>query len=111
MAGLFRALLIFFVVAITVGVVVFVLTNQEPIVLSFLYFETIPIWSSLLVLGSMALGVSLILVYTLWIIIRYRARIRRLNRRIAGIEEELLSYRNQPLDEAGILPGLEQHKR
>lgn len=98
-----RILLLLVGVMIGVAIVLFILTNKNPVVLSFLYFETVPVWSSLLVLSSMAVGATLALIYTLWISMRYRSKLRRMKRYIRSVEGELTAFRNQPLDDP--IPG------
>ncbi len=94
------------VLGVLLGIVavIFVLTNKQPMTLSFLYFETVPLWSSLIVLASMALGAALSFTYCLVMAFGYRRRIKLLNRQIKQMEDELLTFRHQPLQDLSSLP-------
>ncbi len=102
-----RIFLILIGILLGVAAVVFVLTNKQPVKLTFLYYETLPVWLSVVVLSSLFIGVGLMGLVTLWLSLKHRRQVRRLQRRIRDTEQELVALRNRPLYEADLAGDIE----
>ncbi len=105
MRNIKRLLLVLIGIAIGVSAVIFVLTNRDPVALRFLYFESRPLWISAVVLAAFAAGLACGLGYAAWISLVYRRRLKAVHREFEELEEELIAFRNQPLEDADPLPG------
>lgn len=102
-----RIFLVVLGILIGVAAVIFMLSNKQQVVVTFLYWESHPLWISVTALISFTLGGISGLLLAGWLTLRYRGRIRRLRKEIRRIENELIDYRNQPLAEAGLLSATE----
>ncbi|RJO70317.1 MAG: LapA family protein [Myxococcales bacterium] len=106
MASVKRLFLIVFGTLVGVAAVLFALTNKQPVVLSFLYWDSMPLWASLWVFVGAAIGVLVASLVAFVAILRYRSRLSKANRRIRQLEGDLVSQRNLTLTAPlGSFPG------
>lgn len=99
-----RLILIVFGILIGVAAVVFVLGNKTPVTITFLWVESVEIWLSLVLLAAAVLGAALGLSYAAWLALSHRRTVKRLNRRIADLHDELTAHRNRFIDDPGLFP-------
>jgi len=105
-----RIFLITLGILIGVAVVLFCLFNQSPVSIDFYLAQTGPLrlWFALLV--SLFVGILLSGAFFVLLLIKYLARIRRLNREIQQLNSELAYFRNLPLDRSAyVATGAEEH--
>ncbi len=94
-----RVLLIIAVVALSFLFVVFFIYNLDPITLDFVYYETVPLPKSLVLVVSFLAGILFGIMGMMSIVWAQKKRIKMLTREYNLISAELKAFRMRPLEE------------